>query len=383
MIKQNITQFVTDKEEWLKAQNDALNYLQMKEKEAGKTKTKVTQAEIIGLAKNAYIEMKKDEVFRLNIANPKILPFVPVVSDVKCTVEELNFTFTTYFIDNFSDFKIDFQPEAKFEYDSNYETKIAEFQKSFLSAYTFYLDSQNPVQEKDMVELEGSYKDVTGKAQEGKVSVLADSKSNVIHAQKVLNHKVGDVLSYEQDGNEISLKITAIKSPKVMPITDENVSLMGFEKFKTQQDVLNEVKETVLHQIFSDELFKYGQKLITEILRKNDPIKIPEVVITQALAETSNGEKPTKELIERTENMISQYFWMSLISKTLDIQPTETEMEAEKKLVQQFLGQMDDRNLDLGRIGYMIISKKLALYFLNKYEADKFQFVTNLVPHFW
>ncbi|WP_426461235.1 trigger factor-related chaperone [Mycoplasma hafezii] len=381
MLKQEIINFTVAKDEWLKSQNDALNYLEGQKKDK---QEKITQQTILELAKNAYIEMKRDETFRNNLKDNSKISFLPVIENVNVSVENLSFDLKVYFLDDLKDFQVDFQPSAKFQYDKNFESKIEEFKKSFMSNYTFYLDTKEPIQDGNIVILEIEMKSKSDNSvRKDTIQVKANKNATTPVEKEIIGLKVGDEKDITNEFADVHLQVKEIKEAKAMPITEENVKLMGLEKVSTLADIEKEITTSVKHQIFSDAVFDYAQRIIKEILVKNKPLEIPEDLLLQTFSQANVKTEEMEQVKAQSENMISQYFWTNLISKRLGLEPTENEMKSEIKLVQNFLGTTDPNQLDFGKIAYVIISKKLGLYYLNKYEPTEFIFVTQQVPNFW
>ncbi|VEU70070.1 trigger factor-related chaperone [Mycoplasmopsis glycophila] len=375
MLKEQLLDFNLEGEEWIKAQNDALNFLNQKHKD---NPSAVKQSMILELAKNAYIEMKRNEIFQADLGKENLISFVPLLEKVEFTIDKLHFTFKKFYFDSFNEVELDFKPSAEFEYDKDYESKIAEFIESFVKSYKFYIDVDRAIQNDDIVVLDAkiSQNDQTS---EQKIQVKANENAQTPVEKEILGLTKGDSKTIEKDGFRLEVKVLQVKEEKNMPITDETVHLLNMPDVKTLEDAKKVVRESTANQIFTDALFEYGQKILQEIQAKNPVLEIPNELLLSTLKDQNVPETERKEVLEGARKMISQFFWSTIVQKKMHIRPSDDEMRREIKLVQSFLNEKDPNKIDLGKVAFILTMKKLGLAYLKKYDETNYKLVNKMV----
>ncbi|RIV16695.1 trigger factor-related chaperone [Mycoplasmopsis gallopavonis] len=362
MLKHDIIQFKLEGEEWIKAQNDALNYLNKKHE---KDLSKVNQKLILELAQNAYIEMKINEVFTKDFFKDNIISLMPISQNIKATIETLEFELKKYYFDDFSKISFELKNKPKFQVDSDYQEKIQQFQTDFLKSYEFLLDVDRAIQDNDFVQLKIKIKN-KDLEQDRTIQVIANQKATTEVEKAIIGLKKGDKTEITKDETKLFIEVDQIKEKKVMPITEENIHLLNLPEIKSLNDVQNQIAKSVTAEIFSDALFKYSQEVWQDLFKNNPQLEIPTELLNFELNKNVQNPEEFAKFQEQAKEMITQFFWVMLVQKALKLRPTEEEIQKETKLVQSFLNEPDPNKIDRGRINYILTSKKLGLYYLNQ-----------------
>ncbi|WLP85508.1 trigger factor-related chaperone [Mycoplasma seminis] len=357
-------------DEWIKAQSDALQFLERNKQQD----QKINQALILQTAADQVVAVYRNtEMQQQNAQHKDKIYFLPIVSDLKFTIDEISFNFKTYYEDNLEAYSVEIKPNAEFKLPSDFADRVKVFTEQFMSNYKFRIpSSQETINSGDNVEFNIK---VVGMNEEAQKFVAVASLEGANPVEKALvGMKVNETKQFNEMGNTFEITPLVIYHYQEMPITELNVHLLNIANIKTLEDVKNHIHEVTLEQTVNDEAFSYGDKIVTQILENNKGIfKIPEDLVENDLKEFAFSDEFKGDKYEVVKSTIENYFWTILIMKHFDFTISQEDVNNEFEKLVRIVGQAEAQRIGAQRLSNIFLFKKIAVVYLEKYQNDDFK----------
>ncbi|SJZ60245.1 trigger factor-related chaperone [Mycoplasmopsis verecunda] len=357
------------KEDWLKAQNDALQFLE-RNKQQGQ---KIEQKLIIETAFNNLVEFYRNREMSVNnnTQEDKIY-FLPIVSNEKYNIDEVSFDFKTYYQDNLKNFEIDINPNIKFEIPSDFESSVKLFTENFMKSYRFRIpSSKDAVESGDNVEFR--IWPVGDETKAEKFTAIANISAENPIEKILVGMKPHETRSVEAYGMKYELELILIFSFQEMPINELNVHLLNIPTIKTLKDVESHIHDVTLEQTVNDSLFSYGEKVMTSILEKNKgKFQLPDDLIQNDLKAFEFSPEFKGDKVQLVSSTIENYFWTILVMKQYNFGINQEDIDSEYQKLSNILPQEEMQKLTGQRLSNIVLFKKLAIRYLEKYQTEDF-----------
>ncbi|WP_416755486.1 trigger factor-related chaperone [Mycoplasma sp. VS42A] len=358
-----------NKEEWINAQHQALSQLERNKKEG----QKIEQALILETAAHNILTFYRNTELQTNndLYKDRIY-FLPIASDVKFTIEAMSFDLKTYYQDQLDQFNLEIDPNIEFKMPSDFEKRVELFTQNFIQKYRFKIESsKQTVEAGDNVEFK--IWPVQAPDQAEKYNAVANAESKNPIEQALVGLKVNQVQEVEAFGTKFQLEVLMIFSYQEMPITELNVHLLNIPNIKSLADVKAHIFEVTQAQTVNDEIFSYGEKIMSLILQSNKgKLVIPEDLIEndiKAFEFSSEFKGDKKEVVVST---IENYFWTILAMKKFDFIITQEDVDSEYKKLSAIIPADQLQQIGGQRLSNIILFKKLGTIYLQKYQTAEF-----------
>ncbi|MFV8499815.1 trigger factor-related chaperone [Mycoplasma sp. VS424B] len=358
-----------NKEEWINAQHQALSQLERNKKEG----QKIEQALILETAAHNILTFYRNTELQTNndLYKDRIY-FLPIASDVKFTIEAMSFDLKTYYQDQLDQFNLEIDPNIEFKMPSDFEQRVELFTQNFIQKYRFKIESsKQTVEAGDNVEFK--IWPVQAPDQAEKYNAVANAESKNPIEQALVGLKVNQVQEVEAFGTKFQLEVLMIFSYQEMPITELNVHLLNIPNIKSLADVKAHIFEVTQAQTVNDEIFSYGEKIMSFILQSNKgKLVIPEDLIEndiKAFEFSSEFKGDKKEVVVST---IENYFWTILAMKKFDFIITQEDVDSEYKKLSAIIPADQLQQIGGQRLSNIILFKKLGTIYLQKYQTAEF-----------
>ncbi|WP_416756289.1 trigger factor-related chaperone [Mycoplasma aquilae ATCC BAA-1896] len=358
-----------NKEEWINAQHQALSQLERNKKEG----QKIEQALILETAAHNILTFYRNTELQTNndLYKDRIY-FLPIASDVKFTIEAMSFDLKTYYQDQLDQFNLEIDPNIEFKMPSDFEQRVELFTQNFIQKYRFKIESsKQTVEAGDNVEFK--IWPVQAPDQAEKYNAVANAESKNPIEQALVGLKVNQVQEVEAFGTKFQLEVLMIFSYQEMPITELNVHLLNIPNIKSLADVKAHIFEVTQAQTVNDEIFSYGEKIMSLILQSNKgKLVIPEDLIEndiKAFEFSSEFKGDKKEVVVST---IENYFWTILAMKKFDFIITQEDVDSEYKKLSAIIPADQLQQIGGQRLSNIILFKKLGTIYLQKYQTAEF-----------
>ncbi|MFV8469734.1 trigger factor-related chaperone [Mycoplasma sp. Sp48II] len=358
-----------NKEEWINAQHQALSQLERNKKEG----QKIEQALILETAAhNILTYYRNTELQTNNDLYKDRIYFLPIASDVKFTIEVMSFDLKTYYQDQLDQFNLEIDPNIEFKMPSDFEQRVELFTQNFIQKYRFKIESsKQTVEAGDNVEFK--IWPVQNPDQAEKYNAVANAESKNPIEQALVGLKVSQVQEVEAFGTKFQLEVLMIFSYQEMPITELNVHLLNIPNIKSLADVKAHIFDVTQAQTVNDEIFSYGEKIMSLILQSNKgKLVIPEDLIEndiKAFEFSSEFKGDKKEVVVST---IENYFWTILAMKKFDFIITQEDVDSEYKKLSAIIPADQLQQIGGQRLSNIILFKKLGTIYLQKYQTAEF-----------
>ncbi|MFV8414198.1 trigger factor-related chaperone [Mycoplasma sp. Z355B] len=358
-----------NKEEWINAQHQALSQLERNKKEG----QKIEQALILETAAhNILTYYRNTELQTNNDLYKDRIYFLPIASDVKFTIEAMSFDLKTYYQDQLDQFNLEIDPNIEFKMPSDFEQRVELFTQNFIQKYRFKIESsKQTVEAGDNVEFK--IWPVQNPDQAEKYNAVANAESKNPIEQALVGLKVSQVQEVEAFGTKFQLEVLMIFSYQEMPITELNVHLLNIPNIKSLADVKAHIFDVTQAQTVNDEIFSYGEKIMSLILQSNKgKLVIPEDLIEndiKAFEFSSEFKGDKKEVVVST---IENYFWTILAMKKFDFIITQEDVDSEYKKLSAIIPADQLQQIGGQRLSNIILFKKLGTIYLQKYQTAEF-----------
>ncbi|WP_416741740.1 trigger factor-related chaperone [Mycoplasma sp. Z331B] len=358
-----------NKEEWINAQHQALSQLERNKKEG----QKIEQALILETAvHNILTYYRNTELQTNNDLYKDRIYFLPIASDVKFTIEAMSFDLKTYYQDQLDQFNLEIDPNIEFKMPSDFEQRVELFTQNFIQKYRFKIESsKQTVEAGDNVEFK--IWPVQNPDQAEKYNAVANPESKNPIEQALVGLKVSQVQEVEAFGTKFQLEVLMIFSYQEMPITELNVHLLNIPNIKSLADVKAHIFDVTQAQTVNDEIFSYGEKIMSLILQSNKgKLVIPEDLIEndiKAFEFSSEFKGDKKEVVVST---IENYFWTILAMKKFDFIITQEDVDSEYKKLSAIIPADQLQQIGGQRLSNIILFKKLGTIYLQKYQTAEF-----------
>ncbi|MFV8474266.1 trigger factor-related chaperone [Mycoplasma sp. Z407A] len=358
-----------NKEEWINAQHQALSQLERNKKEG----QKIEQALILETAAHNILTFYRNTELQTNndLYKDRIY-FLPIASDVKFTIEAMSFDLKTYYQDQLDQFNLEIDPNIEFKMPSDFEKRVELFTQNFIQKYRFKIESsKQTVEAGDNVEFKIWPVQTPDQAEKYNAVANAESKNPI--EQALVGLKVNQVQEVEAFGAKFQLEVLMIFSYQEMPITELNVHLLNIPNIKSLADVKAHIFEVTQAQTVNDEIFSYGEKIMSLILQSNKgKLVIPEDLIEndiKAFEFSSEFKGDKKEVVVST---IENYFWTILAMKKFDFIITQEDVDSEYKKLSAIIPADQLQQIGGQRLSNIILFKKLGTIYLQKYQTAEF-----------
>ncbi|MFV8474884.1 trigger factor-related chaperone [Mycoplasma sp. Z631] len=358
-----------NKDEWINAQHQALSQLERNKKEG----QKIEQALILETAAHNILTFYRNTELQTNndLYKDRIY-FLPIASDVKFTIEAMSFDLKTYYQDQLDQFALEIDPNIQFKMPSDFEQRVELFTQNFIQKYRFKIESsKQTVEAGDNVEFK--IWPVQAPDQAEKYNAVANAESKNPIEQALVGLKVNQVQEVEAFGTKFQLEVLMIFSYQEMPITELNVHLLNIPNIKSLADVKAHIFEVTQAQTVNDEIFSYGEKIMSLILQSNKgKLVIPEDLIEndiKAFEFSSEFKGDKKEVVVST---IENYFWTILAMKKFDFIITQEDVDSEYKKLSAIIPADQLQQIGGQRLSNIILFKKLGTIYLQKYQTAEF-----------
>ncbi|MFV8476413.1 trigger factor-related chaperone [Mycoplasma sp. BRA290] len=358
-----------NKEEWINAQHQALSQLERNKKEG----QKIEQALILETAAHNILTFYRNTELQTNndLYKDRIY-FLPIASDIKFTIEAMSFDLKTYYQDQLDQFNLEIDPNIEFKMPSDFEKRVELFTQNFIQKYRFKIESsKQTVEAGDNVEFKIWPAQTPDQAEKYNAVANAESKNPI--EQALVGLKVNQVQEVEAFGTKFQLEVLMIFSYQEMPITELNVHLLNIPNIKSLADVKAHIFEVTQAQTVNDEIFSYGEKIMSLILQSNKgKLVIPEDLIEndiKAFEFSSEFKGDKKEVVVST---IENYFWTILAMKKFDFIITQEDVDSEYKKLSAIIPADQLQQIGGQRLSNIILFKKLGTIYLQKYQTAEF-----------
>ncbi|MFV8477879.1 trigger factor-related chaperone [Mycoplasma sp. VS410B] len=358
-----------NKDEWINAQHQALSQLERNKKEG----QKIEQALILETAAHNILTFYRNTELQTNndLYKDRIY-FLPIASDVKFTIEAMSFDLKTYYQDQLDQFNLEIDPNIEFKMPSDFEQRVELFTQNFIQKYRFKIESsKQTVEAGDNVEFK--IWPVQNPDQAEKYNAVANAESKNPIEQALVGLKVSQVQEVEAFGTKFQLEVLMIFSYQEMPITELNVHLLNIPNIKSLADVKAHIFDVTQAQTVNDEIFSYGEKIMSLILQSNKgKLVIPEDLIEndiKAFEFSSEFKGDKKEVVVST---IENYFWTILAMKKFDFIITQEDVDSEYKKLSAIIPADQLQQIGGQRLSNIILFKKLGTIYLQKYQTAEF-----------
>ncbi|MHA3859383.1 trigger factor-related chaperone [Mycoplasma sp. Z463D] len=368
------------KDEWLKAQNEALAILE-RNKQQGQ---KIEQATILQAASHEVLTYYRNNELQQNNEEYKDrIYFLPIASDVKFTIDSFSFDLKTYYQDKLDEFNLDVNPNVEFTLPADFEARVETFTQKFIEKYRFKVESsKQTIEELDNVEF--SIAPAEAKDQVQKYNAVANSKSQNPIEQALVGLKVNEEKEVEAFGTKFVLKPLMVFTYEEMPITDLNVHLLNIPNIKSLEDVKMHIHEVTQEQTVNDEIFSYGEKVMSSILENNKgKLVIPEDLIEndiKAFEFSPQFEGDKKQVVVST---IENYFWTILSMKKFGFSISAQDVDTEYKKLSSIIPTEELQKIGGQRISNIILFKKLGTMYLEKYQNTEFKKYEKILKNYF
>ncbi|UUM20106.1 MULTISPECIES: trigger factor-related chaperone [unclassified Mycoplasma] len=356
---------------WVDYQSKALKALQQQAQ--SDSSLKITQDKILDYAYKLFVMPEMQKVWN-SYLNKKdhIVYFRPMDVKHEVTPEKINAEFKIYYYEELNHFNTDFEPEVKFKMPENYEEMIKNFTDNFIKdyAFRFYLEKDKVIQEGQLVSVKVSDKD---KKNVQMHTIYASPNENQVLENLVLGKKVGQTFESDKLGSPLMFEIESAVYFKNAPITDENAKEILGKNFTNLQDVKADIYQTTRAQIYNEALFQYGTGIIDQLIKSSKVVEIPDDLVQNDLEHFNFGPEFQGNPSEFVIATIYNFFWQMIFRIKLNLDITEQEFKNEFAYAQNFFPIESQNSIRPEMVVNAIIIKKIALYYLAKYDSQRYQ----------
>ncbi|WP_406614200.1 hypothetical protein ACJA23_00260 [Mycoplasma corogypsi] len=359
--------------EWLNIQKEIIDFL---EKNPA-TKKPIKNDLILLESSKFWIGRTLEQMFANQFKDKKLV-LMPIVQKVNNTIDNLEVEIDRYEIEDINVFNWNLKVDLELQPLQDFDENVNVFVKEFTKDYPFLLDKENnTVEANDVVQV--LFTDKSGMEVRKQV-VFVENADNVL-ISTLKNMKLGESKMVEHpnaQADPIKVTVEHIGYEKRMEITPDNFHLLDYSadekaKMQTYEDAIEYVKSGARSGIVSDLIFAVGQKLITEFVKQNQNIKLPEAVVESELHRESNLNK-NKELVE-------QYLYNFVTFRALQLKynalPTEEDIANESVKMSQ-ITKTELSQIDARKISEIVTLRLVGIAYLKENHPDYFE---NIKPY--
>ncbi|MFV8401319.1 trigger factor-related chaperone [Mycoplasma sp. 2634B] len=369
-----------NKEEWINAQHQALSQLERNKQEG----QKIEQAAILETAAhNLLTYYRNTELQTNNDLYKDRIYFLPIASNIKFTIEEMSFDLKTYYQDQLDGFNLEINPNVEFKLPADFEARVDQFTKNFIQKYRFKIQSsKQTVEAGDNVEFQVWTAETAN--QPAKYNAIANPESKNPIEQALVGLKINQIQEVELLGNKYQVQVLMIFTYQEMPITDLNVHLLNIPTIKSLADVKTHILEVTQAQTVNDEIFSYGEKIMSSILQMNKgKLVIPDELVENDIKSfefSSEFQGDKKEVVMST---IENYFWTLLSMKKLNFSISQEDVDSEYQKLSAMLPAEQVQQIGGQRLSNIILFKKLGTVYLEKYQPAEFKKYEKILKNYF
>ncbi|MFV8482359.1 trigger factor-related chaperone [Mycoplasma sp. VS509_3] len=369
-----------NKEEWINAQHQALSQLERNKKEG----QKIEQSLILETAAHNLLTFYRNTELQSNndLYKDRIY-FLPIASNVKFSIEEMSFDLKTYYQDKLDEFNLEVNPNVEFKMPDDFSTRVDLFTQNFIQKYRFKIQSsKETVEAGDNVEFKIWPSQTPDQAE--KYNAVANLESKNPIEQALVGLKVNQVQEIEAFGTKFTLEVLMIFSYQEMPITDLNVHLLNIPNIKSLADVKTHIYDVTQAQTVNDEIFSYGEKIMSSILEMNKgKLVIPEDLIENDIKAFEFSAEFKGDKREVVVSTIENYFWTILAMKKFNFIITQEDVDSEYKKLSAIIPADQLQQIGGQRLSNIILFKKIGTIYLQKHQTNEFNKFEKILKNYF